>query len=91
MIIYNRMHNNQIHNDNDLKYKIGSGRTLIGQNMAKKYGLVFISTYELIKDIIRKKSKLSPIVLELVNKGQLSKNIKTIMKNQNFNKFLMKS
>ena len=48
----------------------------MGQNMAKKYGLVFVSTYELIKDIIRKKSKLSPIVLELVNKGELSKKIR---------------
>lgn len=57
---------------------LGSGRTLIGQNMAKKYGLVFVSTYELIKDIIRKKSKLSPIVLELVNKGELSKNFEHV-------------
>lgn len=51
----------------------GSGRTTFALGLAKKYGLVYISTSELIKDMVKSKWKLSSSILELYSHGDLSK------------------
>jgi adenylate kinase family enzyme len=49
----------------------GSGKTALAKRLAKKLGFVYISTNEIIKDMIAKKMKLSKMALEHVIKGEL--------------------
>lgn len=61
---------------NNLKiilFSIGSGKTALAKRLAKKFGFVYVSTNEIIKDVIAKKMKLSKMVSELVVKGELGK------------------
>jgi adenylate kinase len=49
----------------------GSGRTTLGKQVAQKYGLVYISTTELISDQIGNKKEYGDLCLSLFSKGEL--------------------
>lgn len=51
-----------------------SGRTTLSREIAAKYGLIHVSTVEILRDFINKKGKLSSLVEDAMRNGELSKN-----------------
>ncbi|KAL4481720.1 hypothetical protein ABPG74_007809 [Tetrahymena malaccensis] len=49
----------------------GSGRSTLAKKLAQKYGLVYVSTTELISDQIAKKTEVGRVALNLLNRGEL--------------------
>jgi adenylate kinase len=49
----------------------GSGRGTQAKNIAKKYGLVHISTRSLVKQELEKKPAIATIISECMNEGKM--------------------
>jgi adenylate kinase len=49
----------------------GSGRGTQAKLIAKKYGLIHISTRSLVKDELQRKPAIAPIISECMNEGKL--------------------
>ncbi|EGR29649.1 hypothetical protein IMG5_151980 [Ichthyophthirius multifiliis] len=47
----------------------GSGRTKLSKNLAKKYGLVYISTTELISNQVNLKTEVGKVCMQIVSQG----------------------
>jgi adenylate kinase len=49
----------------------GSGRSTLSKQLCKKYGFFYISTRELIADLINQRGEAGRLAVELMNQGEL--------------------
>lgn len=49
----------------------GSGRTTLAKELSRKFGFIYVSTKELILDLISKKGEAGQIALNQMNNGDL--------------------